>query len=219
MSEICSKFCGCPRAGKRPPLSPRARGIRALGSSRSPDATTPKARAACRTVSAQSVAFPAHALSETFSNLRDGAGRSTLGTTSAKRWSNAAPPPRHGRTPGAVRAAVCASVWRHVPVLLVGAILAPGRPTDGWMGSSALRAVGQRSLPQLPREPRVLNRAVWSGLGHRGASRILLGPLVATVARRGAARRGAARRGQRRTDRTATRGQERRGWQRSRPGD
>jgi hypothetical protein len=66
-------------------------------------------------------------------------------------------------------------VWRHVQVLLVGAILAPGRR----MVSSALRAVGLGSLPQFQRYHRVLNRAVWSGLG---ASRILLGLLVTTFA-------------------------------------
>jgi hypothetical protein len=38
-------------------------------------------------------------------------------------------------------------VWRHVQVLLVGAILAPGRR----MVSSALRAVGRGNLPQFQR--------------------------------------------------------------------
>ncbi len=66
-------------------------------------------------------------------------------------------------------------VWRHVQVLLAGAILAPGRR----MGSSALRAVGLGNLAQFQRDHRVLNRAIWSGLG---ASRILLGLLVATFA-------------------------------------
>jgi hypothetical protein len=66
-------------------------------------------------------------------------------------------------------------VWRHVQVLLVGAILAPGRR----MVSSALRAVGLSDLPHFQRYHRVLNRAVWSGLA---ASRILLGLLVATFA-------------------------------------
>src|SRR5260370_1319714 len=66
-------------------------------------------------------------------------------------------------------------VWRHVQVLLVGAIRAAGRR----MVSSALRAVGRGNLPQFQRYHRVLNRAVWSSLG---ASRILLGLLVATFA-------------------------------------
>src|SRR5215467_8900195 len=66
-------------------------------------------------------------------------------------------------------------VWRHVQVLLAGAILAPGRR----MVSSALRAVGLGRLSQFQRYHRVLNRAVWSSLG---ASRILLGLLVATLA-------------------------------------
>jgi hypothetical protein len=38
-------------------------------------------------------------------------------------------------------------VWRHVQVLLVGAILAPGRR----MVSSALRAVGLSDLPHFQR--------------------------------------------------------------------
>lgn len=69
-------------------------------------------------------------------------------------------------------------VWRHVQVLLVGAILAPGRR----MVSSALRAVGLAHLPQFQRYHRVLNRAVWSSLRAR---RILLGLLVATFAASG----------------------------------
>src|SRR5258707_151862 len=44
-------------------------------------------------------------------------------------------------------------VWRHVQVLLVGAILAPGRR----MVSSALRAVGLADLPKFQRYHRVLN--------------------------------------------------------------
>jgi hypothetical protein len=50
------------------------------------------------------------------------------------------------------------------------------------MVSSALRTVGLGHLPQFQRYHRVLNRAVWSGLG---ASRILLGLLVATFAAAG----------------------------------
>jgi DDE superfamily endonuclease len=69
-------------------------------------------------------------------------------------------------------------VWRHVQVLLVGAILAPGRR----MVSTALRAIGLSHLPAFQRYHRVLNRADWSGLD---ASRILLGLLVATFAPKG----------------------------------
>jgi DDE superfamily endonuclease len=65
--------------------------------------------------------------------------------------------------------------WRHVPILLVGALLAPGRR----MVSSALRAVGLAHLPTFQTYHRVLNRAVWSSLG---ASHILLRLLVATFA-------------------------------------
>src|SRR5260221_7802039 len=66
-------------------------------------------------------------------------------------------------------------VWRHVQVLLVGAILAPGRR----MVSSALRAVGLSHLPTFQTYHRVLNRAVWSS---RSASQILLSLLVARFA-------------------------------------
>jgi hypothetical protein len=65
--------------------------------------------------------------------------------------------------------------WRHVPILVVGALLAPGRR----MVSSALRAVGLAHLATFQTYHRLLNRAVWSSLG---ASRILLRLLVATFA-------------------------------------
>lgn len=65
--------------------------------------------------------------------------------------------------------------WRHVPMLVVGAILAPGRR----MVSSALRAVGLAHVPTFQTYHRVLNRAVWSSLD---ASRILLRLLVAAFA-------------------------------------
>src|SRR6266851_4842713 len=64
-------------------------------------------------------------------------------------------------------------VWRHVQVLLVGAMLAPGRR----MVSTVLRAVGLSHLPTFQTYHRVRNRAVWSS---RGASRILLQLLVTT---------------------------------------
>ena len=66
-------------------------------------------------------------------------------------------------------------VWRHAQVLVVGAILTPGRR----MVSSALRAVGLNHLSSFRTYHRVLPRAVWSS---RSASRILLGLLVATFA-------------------------------------
>ncbi len=62
--------------------------------------------------------------------------------------------------------------WRHVPILVVGALLAPGQR----MVSSALRAVGLAQTPTFQTYHRILNRAVWSSLG---ASRILLRLLVA----------------------------------------
>jgi len=62
-------------------------------------------------------------------------------------------------------------VWRHAQVLLVGAILTPGRR----MVSSALRAVGLSHLSSFRTYHRVLSRAVWSS---RSASRILLGVLL-----------------------------------------
>jgi hypothetical protein len=69
-------------------------------------------------------------------------------------------------------------VWRHVPVLVAGAILAPGRR----MVSSLLRVVGLGQLATFQTYHRVLNRAKWSSLG---ASRILFGLLVTTSASQG----------------------------------
>jgi DDE superfamily endonuclease len=65
--------------------------------------------------------------------------------------------------------------WRHVPLLVAGAILAPGAR----MVSSLLRVLGLDHLASFQAYHRVLNRAVWSSLG---ASRIVLGLLVATFA-------------------------------------
>jgi hypothetical protein len=64
-------------------------------------------------------------------------------------------------------------VWQYANVLLLGAILSPGRRTV----SSALRVMGLSTQRQFQNYHRVLNRAVWSG-GH--ASFILLRMLVAT---------------------------------------
>jgi DDE superfamily endonuclease len=64
-------------------------------------------------------------------------------------------------------------VWRHVPLLVVGALLAPGRR----MVSSVLRTMGQDQTPTFQTYHRVLHRAVWSSLK---VSRILLHLLIAT---------------------------------------
>jgi len=68
--------------------------------------------------------------------------------------------------------------WRHVPLLVVGAILAPRRR----MVSSILRVTGHGEDAAFATYHRVLNRAVWSSLG---ASRILLGLLIAAFAPEG----------------------------------
>jgi hypothetical protein len=62
-------------------------------------------------------------------------------------------------------------VWQHARLLLMGAILAPGRRTV----SSALRAMGLEREKRFHRYHRVLSRARWSSLE---ASRILLGLLL-----------------------------------------
>ncbi len=62
-------------------------------------------------------------------------------------------------------------VWRSAQVLLVGAILAPGRRTV----SAALRAMGLDRERRFHRYHRVLSHASWSSLQ---ASRILLGLLL-----------------------------------------
>jgi len=65
--------------------------------------------------------------------------------------------------------------WRHVPLLVAGAILAPGRR----MVSSILRVTRHGEDAAFATYHRVLNRAVWSSLG---ASRILLGLLIVAFA-------------------------------------
>jgi hypothetical protein len=62
-------------------------------------------------------------------------------------------------------------VWDWAQVLLIGAILAPGKRTV----TSALRVMGLKDEKQYQNYHRVLNRAKWSSLQ---ASRILLGVLV-----------------------------------------
>jgi hypothetical protein len=66
-------------------------------------------------------------------------------------------------------------VWRRALILLIGAILAPGKRTV----TSALRAMGLSDERHFQMYHRVLNRAVWSC---RLASAILLRLLVATFA-------------------------------------
>jgi len=66
-------------------------------------------------------------------------------------------------------------VWQHVQVLLIGAILAPGKRTV----TAALRVMGLSDGKHFQTYHRVLNRAVWSSLE---VSRILLGILVHTFA-------------------------------------
>ena len=62
-------------------------------------------------------------------------------------------------------------VWRHAQLLLIGAILTPGRRTV----SSALRAMGLDREKRFHRYHRVLSRASWSS---REVSCVLLGLLV-----------------------------------------
>jgi hypothetical protein len=66
-------------------------------------------------------------------------------------------------------------VWQHVQVLLLGAILTPGKRTV----TAALRVMGLAHVKSLQQYHRGLNRAVWSGL--EGA-RLLLHLLVYTLA-------------------------------------
>ena len=66
-------------------------------------------------------------------------------------------------------------VWSHAQVLLVGAILAPGKRTV----TSALRVMGLSDDEHFQTYHRVLNRAVWSSLA---ASHHLVGLLVQVFA-------------------------------------
>ena len=69
-------------------------------------------------------------------------------------------------------------IWEHAKILLMGAILAPAERTV----TAALRVMGLSWEKHFQNYHRVLNRAVWSSLE---ASRILLGLLISTFARRG----------------------------------
>jgi hypothetical protein len=68
--------------------------------------------------------------------------------------------------------------WQHAEVLLVGAILAPGRRTV----TSILRITGRNRERRFVNYHRVLNRTVWSG---RAAAQVLLGLLLDTFAPKG----------------------------------
>ena len=65
--------------------------------------------------------------------------------------------------------------WRHAEVLLLGAVLAPGRRTV----AGILRIVGLMRERRFVNYHRVLNRAAWCP---RAASRVLLGMLLAAFA-------------------------------------
>lgn len=73
-------------------------------------------------------------------------------------------------------ASLCSKrVWESALVLLVGAILAPGKRTV----SAILRVMGRHQERNFGKYHRVLNRAVWSS---RQASRLLLQQLVKVFA-------------------------------------
>jgi hypothetical protein len=72
----------------------------------------------------------------------------------------------------------CPSVWCPAKVLLLGAILAPGKRTV----TSVLRIMGLSNEKNFQKYHRVLNRACWSS---RAASRILLGLLIQSFASSG----------------------------------
>jgi len=69
-------------------------------------------------------------------------------------------------------------VFQHVHVLLLGAILAPGKRTV----TPAFRVMGKNRDPHFQNDHRVLNRAIWAS---RAAAQILLGLLISAVARSG----------------------------------
>lgn len=66
-------------------------------------------------------------------------------------------------------------VWRHVPLMVIGAILTPGARQI----TRVLRVMGLADTSSYQTYHRVLNRAVWSSLQ---VSRILLGLLILTFA-------------------------------------
>jgi hypothetical protein len=64
-------------------------------------------------------------------------------------------------------------VWEHAQVLVVGALLAPGKRTV----TAVLRVLGLEQEPHFQKYPRVLNRERWSSLA---VARVLLGVVVET---------------------------------------
>lgn len=66
-------------------------------------------------------------------------------------------------------------IWQHLQILVLGAILAPGKRTV----TAVLRIMGLSQEKHFQNYHRVLNRAVWSSLE---VSRVLLGLLIATFA-------------------------------------
>jgi hypothetical protein len=60
--------------------------------------------------------------------------------------------------------------WSHVPLLLAGAILAPGRRTV----TATLRILGRERDPNFSTFHRILNRAAWSSRAAAGRLLILL---------------------------------------------
>src|SRR3954470_11805707 len=69
-------------------------------------------------------------------------------------------------------------VWEHAQVLVVGALLAPGKRTV----TAGLRVMGLSQEPRFQKYHRVLNRAQWSSLA---IARVLLGLLVHTFVAEG----------------------------------
>jgi hypothetical protein len=69
-------------------------------------------------------------------------------------------------------------MWPRTQVLLIGAILLPGRRTV----AAVLRVMGLGDEPRFKNSHRVLSRARWSGLA---SSRLLLGLLIGAFARQG----------------------------------
>jgi hypothetical protein len=69
-------------------------------------------------------------------------------------------------------------VWEHAQVLLVGALLAPGKRTV----TAVLRVLGLEHEPHFQTYHRVLNRARWSSLA---VARVLLGLVVETFVAKG----------------------------------
>ncbi|WP_421657052.1 transposase [Leptothermofonsia sp. ETS-13] len=68
---------------------------------------------------------------------------------------------------------VSGRVWQHVQVLVIGAILCPGKRS----ASAILRVMGQAEERRFGKYHRVLSRAVWSSLK---VARRLLGHLLST---------------------------------------